>query len=355
MLVRQTVRASSRVARGLGLKSTIRRMTRWASGSSAARTVVRRLTPDHGLRCILYHEIAESPSEFTSGLNVTTSPDMLASHLEMLARDYAFISIEQLLRGSVEAIDGRPPILVTFDDAYASVANTAADLCYQAGVPSVFFVNGAFVDNNSLAFDNLVARTVNATGMAPVEGAAGRRFRSLGEFFGTYLPSITLDERARVYDRLAESLPAPPGQIAADAALYVTSPALASLGAKRMVVGNHTWSHVYCRRLDADSVGAEIEHNRRFLESIVSHPVQAFSYPYGSQLDATDTMTSELVRLGHSAAFLVEAEANRHEPDTMRLSRVSVGAITSADLFADLEILPVMRRARNRLSRTGPA
>jgi peptidoglycan/xylan/chitin deacetylase (PgdA/CDA1 family) len=288
-------------------------------------------------------------------LNVTTSPDMLASHLEMLARDYAFISIERLLRGSVETVDGRPPILVTFDDAYASVADTAADRCYQAGVPSVFFVNGAFVDNSSLAFDNLVARTVNAIGMAPVEAAAGRRFRSLGEFFGPYLASITFDERARVYDRLAESLPAPPGQIAADAALYVTSPALASLGATGMAVGNHTWSHVYCRRIDADSVGAEIEYNQRFLESIVSYPIQAFSYPYGSQIDATDTMTSDLVRLGHGAAFLVEAEANRHDADTMRLSRVSVGAITSADLFADLEILPVMRRARNRLRRTGPS
>ena len=64
-------------------------------------------------------------------------------------------------------------------------------------------------------------------------------------------------------------------------------------------------------------------------------------------------MTSDLVRLGHEVAFLVEAEGNRHDADTMRLSRVSVGAITSADLFADLEILPVMRRARNRLSRAG--
>jgi peptidoglycan/xylan/chitin deacetylase (PgdA/CDA1 family) len=280
---------------------------------------------------------------------------MLSNHLEVLARDYEFISIEQLLEGSVETGGGRPPLLVTFDDAYASVANTAADLCSQAGVPSVFFVNGAFVDNSSLAFDNLVTWTVNTMGMAPLEVAAGRRFGSLGEFFGTYLASITLAERARVYDRLAESLPAPPRQIAADAALYVTARALTSLRAKGMLVGNHTWSHVHCRRLDADSVGAEIEHNRRFLESIVSHPVQAFSYPYGSQLDATDTMTTELVRLGHEAAFLVEAEANRHGADTMRLSRVSVGAVSTADLFADLEILPIMRRVRNRLSRTGSA
>lgn len=334
------------------LKTTIRRATRSLAGVRAARNVVRWLTRDHGLRCILYHEIADAPSEFTAGLSVTTSPQVLAEHLERLAQDYDFVSIDSLRDGSPATPSKRPKLLVTFDDAYASVANVAADICEEAGVPSVFFVNGAFVDNASLAFDNLVAWTVNTDGMAPLAAVTGRSFRDLAEFFGPYLSSITLETRARIYDELAERLPQPPQEMAAAAALYVTSPALASLRARGMVVGNHTWSHVYCRHLDKDSVETEIAANGRFLEAVVGHSVDTFSYPYGSKLDATEPATSALVGLGYRTGFLVESRSNRGNPDAMRLYRVSVGAVPAADLFTDLEVLPVMRRARDRLRST---
>jgi peptidoglycan/xylan/chitin deacetylase (PgdA/CDA1 family) len=310
---------------------------------------VRRLARDHGLRCVLYHEIAESPSAFTSGLNVTTTPDMLSSHLELLARDYEFVSLDRVLGGEVATSDGRPPVLVTFDDAYASVAGIGADICDRAGAPSVFFVNGAFVDNSSLAFDNLVAWVVSSIGMAPITSVAGREGTDLSEFFGSYLPSITLEQRERVYAELAELLPGRPAEIASAASLYVTSTALASLRDKGMVVGNHTWSHVHCRLLGSETRETEVEENRRFLESIVAYPVNVFSYPYGSRFDATDAVVSELVRSDHEAAFLVEAEANRVGVDPMRISRVSVGAVGTADLFTDIEILPVLRRVRNLL------
>jgi len=337
--------------RGGRLKTTIRRVTRSVASMSTARKLVRRVTQDHGLRCILYHEIADTPSEFTAGMSVTTSPDMLSDHLEMLAHDYEFVSVDSVLDGSGESRTGRPPLLVTFDDAYAGVAGIAANICQQAGVPSVFFVNGAFVDNASLAFDNLVAWTVNTSGMGPVAAAAGRGFSDLAEFFGPYLSSITLKDRARIYDTLAEMLPQSPAQMAADASLYVTSPALASLQTKGMVVGNHTWSHTYCRHLNRDSAETELEANSQFLESIVGQPVDTFSYPYGSRLDATESVTSDLIRLGHRTAFLVESRANRVDRAPMQLFRVSVGSVATADLFTDLEVLPVIRRVRDRLQR----
>lgn len=333
---------------GAKLSTSIRSITRLAGSSRFIRGFVRRVARDHGVRCILYHEIAEVPSEFTDGLNVTTAPDMLRDHIEVLARDYDFVSLDEVLGGSVEARNRRPPLLLTFDDAYASVAGAAADICHEVGVPSVFFVNGAFVDNKSLALDNLATWTVNTFGIAPLASAAGRRFRVLGEFFSPYLSSISLEERLRVYDVLAEALPLPPAEMAAEASLYTTSAGLASLASKGMIVGNHTWSHVHCRQLGRESARTEIACNKRFLESIVAYPVTTFSYPYGSRFDATDGVISDLVRFGHRSAFLVESHANRRVPDAMRLSRVSAGTIAAADLFADIEVIPLLRRVRNR-------
>ena len=269
----------------------------------------------------------------------------------MLARDYEFVSLDEVLGGSALSGVGKPPLLVTFDDAYVGVAGVAADICQQAGVPSVFFVNGAFVDNATLAFDNLVAWTVNTSGMRRIATAAGRDFSDLADFFGPYLSSIRLGERKRIYDELATEMPDTPARMAADHSLYVTSDGLAALHGKGMVVGNHTWSHSYCRHVDDDALETEITANNAFLESVVGYPISSFSYPYGSHLDARQPVTAELARLGHRAAFLVESRANAKERDPMQYYRVSVGSVATADLFTDLEVLPVIRRVRDRIKR----
>jgi peptidoglycan/xylan/chitin deacetylase (PgdA/CDA1 family) len=141
-----------------------------------------------------------------------------------------------------------------------------------------------------------------------------------------------------------------PAQIAAEADLYVTSQDLVDAANSGMTIGNHTWSHVHCRLLDSMGVEVEVAHNQRFLEAIVERPVDAFSFPYGSGVDATDEITSELARLGLKAAFLVDSRLNRVSPDVMRLFRVSVGSVDPSDLFTDLEVLPALRSLRDRIS-----
>jgi peptidoglycan/xylan/chitin deacetylase (PgdA/CDA1 family) len=266
-----------------------------------------------------------------------------------LAQDYEFVSVDWVL-GREEQQTNRAPLLITFDDAYASVTRTAADICVGVGAPSVFFVNGAFVDNETLALDNLVAWIVNTMGMSPIAAATGREFSNLKEFFGPYLASLPLDDRTLLYDRLADAMSVDPAQMAAEANLYVTSQDLADAANSGMTIGNHTWSHVHCRLLDPMGVEVEVAHNQRFLEAIVERPVDAFSFPYGSGIDATDEITSGLVQLGIKAAFLVDSRVNRVNPDVMRLFRVSAGSVDPSDLFTDLEVLPALRSLRDRIS-----
>jgi peptidoglycan/xylan/chitin deacetylase (PgdA/CDA1 family) len=279
---------------------------------------------------------------------------VLAGHLELLGRDYQFVSIDWLLEGGESRRDDRPPLLITFDDAYASVASAAADICLEAGAPSIFFVNGSFVNNETLAFDNLVAWIVNTLGMSPIVVATGREFADLKEFFGPYLASLSLNDRKLLYDRLVDAMSVDPARMAAEASLYVSSRDLVTVRDKGMVVGNHTWSHVHCRSLDSAGVESEILSNQRFLESTVDRRVEAFSYPYGSGADATDSITSTLVDSRHKAAFLVDSRMNRPDPEMMRLFRVSAGLVDTADLFADIEVFPVMRSVRDRLRRHHP-
>jgi peptidoglycan/xylan/chitin deacetylase (PgdA/CDA1 family) len=333
------------------LKKLTLGMARSLTSMTPVRRLVQRLSGLGGLRCVLYHEIAEAPSAFTEGLGVTTAPDLLAAHLEMLAKDFEFVDLRGALRQEGGSGRARPRLLVTFDDAYASIARTGARICSQLKVPAVFFVNGAFVDNHTLLLDNLVTWIVNSQGMAPVVAATGPHVADLPAFFRDHLPALSLHDRSRLYQDLAAAAGVDPSALAAQAAIYVTTKDLRTLSAYGVELGNHTWSHVHCRHLDPSTAAVELGRNQRFLEEVSGGDVLAFSYPYGSRLDATAAVASELRRLGVEAAFLVESRPNRLGQDPMRLYRVSAGATDPADLLASQEVLPHLRRIRDRLGR----
>jgi peptidoglycan/xylan/chitin deacetylase (PgdA/CDA1 family) len=307
---------------------------------------MRHLTRRPGLRCVLYHEIAESTSAFTEGLGITISPDALRRQLESFVQAYDVVAIDHLAADETADQPSRPQMMVTFDDAYASVPSVAADICHELGIRSTFFVNGAYIDNRAIALDNLVAWTINTHGMAPVEGAAGRRFKDRRAVFD-FRAGLTPIERSRLVQALAVSTSSEPARLASEGRLYATSQQLASLPAKGMTIGNHTWSHVHTRVLTETSFGEEIDRNRAFLESIIDDPLDVFSYPYGSRLDATHPVTAWLTQRGYRAAFLVEAQANHIDQDPMKLFRVSLGNVVGPHLNAEVELLPVLRRLRD--------
>ena len=116
--------------------------------------VARLLGPSYSLRCVVFHHISAAESPLTTGMNVSTTPGNFEAALRFLTTYYSPVRLEDVLAEP----DGRrlPPraVLVTFDDAYASVVEVAAPLCFKYGVPAVFFVTAAFLDNRGLAPDN---------------------------------------------------------------------------------------------------------------------------------------------------------------------------------------------------------
>ncbi|MGA8580151.1 MAG: polysaccharide deacetylase family protein, partial [Bryobacteraceae bacterium] len=127
-------------------------------------------------------------------MNITRSN--LEATLEFLARYYSPVSLEDVLAGS----NGRdlPPraVLVTFDDGYASVSEWAAPLCAKFGVPAVFFLNAAFLDNHRLAPDSLVCFVANVLGMETINaavrmarGADSPKLKCMAEVFSRFFPA----------------------------------------------------------------------------------------------------------------------------------------------------------------------
>lgn len=312
----------------------------------------------YGLRCVVFHNIAESQTAFTRGIRVTVSARQFETALRYLTAYYNPISLQDVLTDC----DGRGlpkrAVLVSFDDAYASVYEIGVPLCRKYRIPAAFFVNASVLDNRRLLPDNLICFVTSTMGFSAVSAAArslpGREtttLRSLTQVFGEFLPSLSLAERESFLCEVRRIARINETRIAEEARLYLTRQQLRELHAANCEIGNHTYTHTHCRRLTRADLITEIGMNKAELEDITGRPVRAFSQPYGSSEDLTPELLEHLSDSGHEAAFLSESVANPRGADRYHLDRVSTLTTTYEDLFLNLEINPRLRATRNRWTR----
>src|SRR5581483_3093938 len=242
----------------------------------------------YSLRCVVFHDISDGRSPFTSGMGVSTTPEQLRNTLQFLTTRYRPVSLQDVLTGcNGRGLPSRA-LLVTFDDAYASIAQVAAPLCKEFAVPVVFFVNAAFLDNRELAPDNLICYVANVHGLALINAAVNEALgdrhapvRALSEFFEVVLPTLSLSERDAMLETLCRLAKIESSQLARDASLYLTTEQLRALGSFNFEIGNHTFTHTYCRSLTDAETREEIDRNKAELEALSGTSVRSFSVPYG--------------------------------------------------------------------------
>jgi peptidoglycan/xylan/chitin deacetylase (PgdA/CDA1 family) len=318
--------------------------------------IARWLGPDYSLRCVLFHHVAASETAFTKGLGISVTPESFESALKFFTRHYTPVRLQDVL----DEPDGRrlppQPVLVTFDDDYASIREVAAPLCKKHGVPAVCLVNAAYLDNRRLALDNLVCYATNIVGLGGVNAVANvssppqrGEFRSMAEVFSNFLPALSPSAREAFRKRLMVLLGTGEAELSAEAQMYLTSAQLRELADFDFEIGNHTYSHVHCRSLTREDFKEEIDRNKIELEALTGRAVRAFSVPYGCSEDLTAELVVHLRHTGHEAAFLVESLPNGRGADHFGFNRVSIRSQEDAGFFSEVEILPRFRAVRSRL------
>ena len=316
--------------------------------------IARILGGSYSLRCVVFHDVSEIESPFTRGMGVTTTPAKFEMALQFLAKYYNPVSLQDVLEERHGRALPSRAVLVTFDDGYKSVMETAIPSCQRLGIPAVLFLNASYLNSERLSADNLVCYVANTLGMETINAAAratkGDSTPKLGrlmEVFARFLPSISLAERAHFLQTLIDLAGINERQLATEARLYMTSTQVRELSSSNFELGNHTRSHVHCRTLSPESFYEEIETNKTELEALSGRTVRSFSVPYGSSADLSSDLTNHLQRSGHEVIFLSEAVANSRGSERICFDRVGPRAHNDDTLFLELELLPRLRVIRN--------
>ena len=265
------------------------------------------------LTAVAYHHFTASPCPMTRHLGLSTPPDIFWRHLDYYRSNYNVVGLSEVLS---ERLPERA-LLITIDDCYRSVLETAAPMLKAARLPAVLFLNPEPVLEARVPLDNVLSLAVNELTLARVAEnvAPGSGCTSLAELVTGPIAAMGPAARAELKSRLLDAIGVGEAELHAESGLFLSQSGVKALSARGIEIANHTRSHIHCRAAASDAeLVAEITGAKLAIEVMTGSPVRAFSFPYGNEADATPAALKILRKSGHRALFLVHARSNRRRP-----------------------------------------
>lgn len=299
-----------------------------------------------GLTVVAYHHFTADPCPLTRHLGLSTRPDIFWRHLDYFRSNYNVVGLEELL---LERLPERA-LLITIDDSYRSVIDTAAPMLKAAGLPAVLFLNPEPVLEARVPLDNVLSLAVDELTLGPVAEmvAPGRGCRSVAELVTGPIAGLGPLARLQLKDRLLSALGLDEADLHRESGLYLSASEVGALCARGIEIANHTRSHVHCRAVATDAeLSAEITGAKLAIEVMTGAPVRAFSFPYGNEADATHKALKIIRKSGHRAIFLVHARSNRKRPAPDMWYRTSLTDESASRLAWRLRLATELRTLKS--------
>lgn len=298
-----------------GLRAATRRVA-VATGLPAAGLRRRRWA---GVFVVSYHAIkpaSGTPMAFDA-LHVTAA--QFEAHCAVFADLCHPISLAdwRTCRDRARALPPRP-VLVTFDDGYRSVAETAVPILERYGVPATMFLcTGPIASGERFWYDSLALREGEAA-VEALKAAGYERWRT-------------------VTDGCREAAPPNDPHAPLDAATVARLS-----GHPLLEFGAHTVSHPMLARVPAEVQRAEIRDSLRAVAEWTGRAVTAFSYPNGRDgVDFDGAVVEAVAAHGVTDAFSATPALAPPDGDRLRIPReVAVDGWTRDALLWRLSRLP---------------
>lgn len=292
--------------------------------------------------CVLHHNIGKE-TRFEQGLGVSTDVATYEEQIAWMAKNYDFIDLETLLTGRLP----KRPLLLTFDDAFRSVADIVKTILAPQGIPSVYFINPGLLEKDAISLDSTLAWAASEVGLGELCKALDLAPRdSVGAVIVGDMAAFGAQQRAAIKSRVIDlfglrDLSA--RQPLLDVEILRTLPGLG------VEIGNHTMTHVHGRALSKAEIEDEIVGSKQRLETLSGAPVRSFSVPYGHEDDLPSDVLAAVRASGHEAIFLVHARSNRSRPAADIWYRTSLHNEAASTLRKTLYYLPLLRSFKQRL------
>lgn len=288
-----------------------------------------------GAVILMYHSVLEDPRSQDSYLGeMSYSRDLFRDHMELLARRYHPVSLEEISRfvtGQAEL--PRRSVAVTFDDGYTDNYEVAAPVLKQAGVPATFYATVDSVDRRRLPWPSHLRFMLRSTKREKWVDASGRSWPLSSQIEREAALMRSCDECCKLVGaaqdqyiaRLSGELDI---QVPADSgALMMDYAQMRSLVKQGHIVGSHTLSHPNMAYVEPETARRELAESKQRLEQGLKSPVTHFAYPCPALSPHWTEQTVAASReAGYATAVTTNPGSARAGDNPLRLKRIGAPA-----------------------------
>jgi len=300
-----------------------------ALGSGVLQLAARLRSPSVAI--LMYHSVMEQPQEHEAFLGgIVHSRSVFRGHMELLARKYYLVSLDQILRlvrGETEL--PRRAVAVTFDDGYTDNYEIATPILQQTGVPATFYATVGCIERRTLPWPSHLRFFFRKANRPRWTDSSGKIW-----------PLSNHEDRENAFLRSCDEYCHLPGSMhesyiaALSAALEVQMPAgsgrlmmnydqMGTLVQQGHIIGSHTMTHPNMAYLNAEDARREFFESKSLLEKALRAPVVHFSYPCPALTPHWSEQTLDASRqAGYETAVTTDPGLVRKGDDLLKLKRV---------------------------------
>jgi peptidoglycan/xylan/chitin deacetylase (PgdA/CDA1 family) len=178
--------------------------------------------------------------------------------------------------------------LLTFDDGFREVSEVIAPILKRKGIPAIFFINPAFIDNKEMFYRNKISLILQAmedrkTDKGLFKQIAGILNQTSNEF--SELKQALLKIRQSDKDKLDEIallLDISFGDYLKTSRPWLTSEELADLAEQGFCLGGHSWDHPYYQSLTLEEQVRQTIDSCEFIKKY-NKGETTFSFPHSDE------------------------------------------------------------------------
>ena len=213
-----------------------------------------------------------------------------SSDLDLLLKHFKPVTIDDLTKSVIEHSRlPRNSFLISFDDGFREVHDVVAPILEKKGVPAIFFINPAFIDNKDLFYRCKISLLIdqilkhkNKNSLLPlIQKVIGLEKKSISETI-TFLKSLN-QTNAFLLDQIAEKI-----EFSFDSYLATTLPFLSvsqlnSLHNRGFSIGAHSINHPYFQMITLKEQIEQVVNSCKFVNEIIKPDNCCFSFPHSDR------------------------------------------------------------------------
>lgn len=286
------------------LKRAVKRVLRSPAGWQLAGAVRR-----NPCLVLAYHRIGRPGDRFYH-----VDVDVFRQQMQWLQANCRIIGPADL-RASSANRNGRPHVLITFDDGYRDYYELAYPILKELNIPAINFLSTKYTDEGGLFWWDKVTIAVQTCTRERVtlpwrpgqvfDPSPASRF-ALSKACRHHIVDAPDEQRDAILLQFCELIGVDPASLEVPRQVMNWDEVRAT--ADLTEYGGHTHTHVRVNRVDVDTLDREIETCRARIEAELGQSPKTFAYPIG---DACEEAKPILRKRGFEVAFsLIEGYAD---------------------------------------------